>query len=249
MSGQNQAIFANNSVALKSFKSTLSESRFARYSNASNGDEEKAIELYHWNARLSQAMYLPLQMWEVGLRNKLNTFLQWKYSQDWPNTLPSKRVLTNNELRRLSETIERQKQHRNLTSVPTGAVVADLSAGFWVALLGARYDLAFSWRYNLQRIFPQDPKLKRDVAWEICDDLLDLRNRVAHHEPIYTLPIEEWRADLDYLLGAMCPGAQLYSRVTCIFPDVWKLRPAWLPAPKPPASPPAPASPPSSATT
>jgi hypothetical protein len=32
--------------------------------------------------------------------------------------------------------------------------VADLSAGFWVALLNASYNIAFSWRYNLARIFP-----------------------------------------------------------------------------------------------
>ena len=56
-----QRIFADNQEAVKLFRETLSEARFARYLTDSNGDEIDAINLYLWNARLSQALYLPLQ--------------------------------------------------------------------------------------------------------------------------------------------------------------------------------------------
>ena len=74
--------------------------------------------------------------------------------------------------------------------VTTDAIVADLSAGFWGSLLTRRYDVRFTWRYNLGRIFPNAAGLTRGAVWPICDGLLDLRNRVAHHKPIFHLPLE-----------------------------------------------------------
>jgi hypothetical protein len=77
-----QRIFSGNNAATKMFRTTQSESRFARYLIDSNNDELAAILLYLWNIRLSQAMYLPLQAWEIALRNKLNVFFIWKYNAD-----------------------------------------------------------------------------------------------------------------------------------------------------------------------
>lgn len=221
-----QAIFSNNEEAVKAFRSTMSEARFARYLATSNGDAVKAIQLYYWNARLGQSLYTTLQMWEIALRNKLNRFLCWKFNPSWPHERDrAVRQLTQIQQRKLRETIDRQQNHRKIIPVPTDAIVADLSAGFWVGLLAKSYDVPFAWRYNLARIFPHEQKMGRDEAASNCESLLDLRNRVAHHEPIFQLPLDERRAQLDRILAAICPASRTYAQQACTFDAVWNDRP------------------------
>ena len=164
--------------------------------------------------------------WEVSLRNKMNTFLTWKYNADWPYHGPALRQLTSHENRKLRETIERQEQIKSVSKVPTDAIVADLSGGFWVGLLARAYNVPYAWRYNLARIFPNDRRLERADAHDLCSDLLGLRNRVAHHEPIYHWALDDLRADLDYLLGAMCKPTNDYVRLACTFEEIWNAGPA-----------------------
>ena len=135
------------------------------------------------------------------------------------------RQLTRPDAKRLQETIERQQRARKVTSVMLDSVVADLSAGFWVSLLSKSYDLPFVWRDNLGHIFPNDRVLRRAQAAAMCRDLLELRNRVAHHEPIYHLPLDRRRADLSRLLAGMCEGAQAYADNACTLAPLWADRP------------------------
>jgi hypothetical protein len=126
---------------------------------------------------------------------------------------------------KVNEAIERQRQRRGIVSVPTDVIVADLSAGFWVSLLGKSYDIPFVWRKNLARIFPGEEGITREIAAQLCDGPLDLRNRVAHHEPIYHLPLEDLRRDLFRLIRAMCPVAHTYAGATCTFDQVCAKKP------------------------
>lgn len=212
-------------VFIGTLRATLSEARFDRYVQASNGDPVRALQLYHWNAKLSQSLYFPLQMWEVALRNKLNSFLCWKFNASWPFDRRALRQLTHFDRRRVQEAVERLERRRRVIPVSTNAVVADLSAGFWVALFNQDYEIPFSWRYNLVRIFTAEPGLATAEVRLICNDLLYLRNRVAHHEPIYHLPLPQRRAELDRLVAAMCPSAFAFVNSACTFEEVWKSKP------------------------
>jgi hypothetical protein len=106
--------------------------------------------------------------------------------------------------------------------------VADLSSGFWVSLLSGSYDVPFLWRSNLRRIFPNDPTLQRAEAWKACDGLLDLRNRIAHHEPILHLPLPWHYAELGRIVAAMCEGTSAYCSSSCSFAECWSRRPSIL---------------------
>jgi len=222
-----QGSFLGNQSQVTSFRETLSPARFARYLNAASGDETMAVELYAWNSKLSQSLYFPLQAWEIALRNRLNRFLCWKFGQSWPYERDrALRQMTRSEVRRLEEAIDRQRQKRKTHNVPTDAVVADLSAGFWVALLTKSYDVPFTWRYNLPRVFPHGGRLSRSDAATMCDSLLDLRNRIAHHEPIFHLALPDKRSELDVLLLAMCTGTYEFTAQSCDFASVWAEKPS-----------------------
>lgn len=220
-----QGVFESNEEAVKDFRRSISEARFARYLKAGNGDQLLAIKLYHWNALLSQSMYLPLQMWEIALRNKLNQFLIWKYNQSWPYDQRALRTFTRNDNRRLQETKDRFDPQRLARQVPTDAIVADLSAGFWVSLVTKSYDIPFSWRYNLSRILPYADGLDRASVSTMSDRLLDLRNRVAHHEPILHFDLPLMRTDVATMVKGMCNTTSAYLDSSCTFQTVWAAKP------------------------
>ncbi|MEE2878745.1 MAG: hypothetical protein VX593_07050 [Pseudomonadota bacterium] len=223
-----QEIFKNDLGAQSEFITLISRERFTRYIQACNGDEAKAVALYCWNIRAAQSLYVYLQCWEIALRNRLNGFLCWKYGAAWPyDERRLIRNLTSNDKRRLEDTKRRQERERRVTQASTSIVVADLSAGFWVSLLSQRYNVPFVWRHNLGRIFSQNQSMDREAAWSKNDVILRLRNRVAHHEPVYNLPLLDLYQDLQHLVGAMCPATRHFAEASCNFREVWDL---WHPS-------------------
>ena len=225
-----QVFFTKDDQKVNSFKETISDARISRYLRESGGDIHLAMSLYHWNSLLSQSMYLPLQIWEISLRNRLNQFLCWKYNKNWPYDERANRALAGNARRRLNETKERFDPDRRTERVSTNAIVADLSAGFWVSLLTSSHEQPFVWRYNLTRVFPNLENLDRQAVSTMCDQMLVLRNRVAHHEPILHMDLPQRRADLTTLIGAACAASSAYCESACTFEAIWNSKPTLRPA-------------------
>jgi len=222
-----QGDFLEHEEIVKSLRLSLSEARLGRYLLLANGNFPLAMQLYHWNALLSQSLYLPLQMWEVALRNRMNSFLLWKYGKKtWPYHDGFLRNLSTNDKAKLDKTLQRLARERKAAHpLPVDLVVADLSAGFWVSLLTARYDQHLNWKYNLARIFPYENKISRSEAHAACDGLLDIRNRIAHHEPVYHRKLPDRWSDLKRLLAALCPGASSYAVCNCTFETTYGAKP------------------------
>lgn len=215
-----QGDWKHSNDLVTSLAASLTSARFARYQEACNGDPLLAVALYEWNARLSQSLYIAIQAWEVTLRNKLDGFLRWKYNSGWPYDLQrARRNFQGHDRRRLEETIQREEKRRGYKPVSTDAIVADLSAGFWVSLLSSSYDIPFTWRHNIRRILPHNA-IERSEAYDICSRLLTLRNRIAHHEPIYHLDLDRDHADLLKLTAGMCPGALHLVNWNCSYKRV-----------------------------
>ncbi|WP_298967635.1 hypothetical protein [uncultured Methylobacterium sp.] len=220
-----QESFLADAALRRTFIASTSHPRFSRYLSASGGDEMRAIAVYRWNTRLSQALYPTPQAWEICLRNRLSGFLSWKYGQSW--IYQDQRMLrqsTQPDRARLVEARCRQEVLRTVKQAPSSAVIADLSADFWVSLLSRHYTVPHVWRHNLARIFPLDASLDQRAAWSICNDLL-LRNRIAHHEPIFHGPLDHRHDDLMRLIAGMCAGTHAYARSVCGFDRIWSDRP------------------------
>ena len=50
---------------------------------AAGGDKHKALRLYVWNARICEAFYLPLQLAEVTIRNRIHAGVILRYGTGW----------------------------------------------------------------------------------------------------------------------------------------------------------------------
>ena len=66
-----------------SLEDALSHERFGRYMAWAGGDRDRALELYALNIRVSEALYPPLQMLEVVLRNRIHTVLSEARQPAW----------------------------------------------------------------------------------------------------------------------------------------------------------------------
>ncbi|WP_051038197.1 hypothetical protein [Thalassoporum mexicanum] len=100
--------------------------------------------------------------------------------------------------------------------------MTELNFGFWVALFAGRYDVTL-WRSALFRIFPKGTRRKQ--VHSQLSRIRDLRNRIAHHEPIldHNLPAD-YQTTIQ-LLKWLYPDAATWIAHYSRFNRVWTNRP------------------------
>jgi hypothetical protein len=181
----------------------ISADRFARYESAAGGDALAALRLYAWNIALSSAFWGPLQVLEVALRNVVHDRLIARFGQeDWWHA-PSL-TLTTVHRQAITAAYARLKQERKMPT--SGRVVAQLSLGFWIGLLGTglNYEMTL-WRPTLRHAFT-DVKTRKDLYKDL-DRLRTFRNRIAHHEPIFHRHLAADHMHIVRLIGLISPVA------------------------------------------
>ncbi|MGC5168723.1 hypothetical protein [Luteimicrobium sp. DT211] len=171
---------------LAPIEDVLSVPRVSTYRVAVGGDLRAALELYGWNAEISAALMLPAHFAEVATRNAACDALSAVYGPRWPWNQSFELSLTNsgtyNPRRDLIETRKRQ-------STP-GKVVAELKFVFWQRLFTSRFDTRL-WDGRILTVFPHAPAGTAEASlrariYADLDAIRKLRNRLAHHEPIFT---------------------------------------------------------------
>ncbi|NHN89453.1 hypothetical protein [Acetobacter conturbans] len=176
---------------IHSLPRVLSAPRFATYLAEKDGDKEAALELYLWNLKLSAAFFVPLQICEVSIRNSVVSAIELTYGANWPWEKGFEISLRNpphgySPRRNLIE----------LRKLPTsGKIVAELKFVFWEKVMTRGHDGAI-WNAHFRSAFPHaDPRKTIQELRAECHDSLfkirDLRNRIAHHEPIFRRSIQQ----------------------------------------------------------
>lgn len=169
----------------------LSAPRFATYLAEKNGDKEAALALYHWNLQLSSAFFVPLQICEVSVRNSIVTAIEGTYGANWPWERGFEISLRNPP-----RSYSPRRDLVGLRHLPTsGKIVAELKFVFWEKMFTHGHDSAI-WNAHFRTAFPNaDPNgtiqaLRREGNNALFK-IRDLRNRIAHHEPIFRRNIQE----------------------------------------------------------
>lgn len=188
---------------LNALEASLSADRLTSYLQATGGERERAVRLYAWNATVSAALYVPLQGLEVTLRNALHRELTATFGQQWYDN-PAAR-LSSYEIGRVGKAKSIIARARKPVDPPH--VVAELSFGFWVSLLGpgpkASYEMQL-WRPALHKAFPHT-RLPRKEVHKPLNYLRTLRNRIAHHEPIFRRHLEADYRNIIEVIEWICP--------------------------------------------
>ena len=181
----------------------LSTPRLTPYLHHSGGDHEKALRLYLWNARLSAALFYHIHLAEVTLRNVIDEALKTHLNKRWISFIgamndrkrplgfqdvqkPGGHTQRNPEVDKLHQArkIAARKLNTGQSKVPHDAIVSTIALGFWVGLLRSKYRQSI-WTPCLQGVFNGHAP---DDVYKAAITLSDLRNRIAHHEPIIFMP-------------------------------------------------------------
>ncbi|GIU42947.1 hypothetical protein TUM4438_10720 [Shewanella sairae] len=196
----------DTSISIDSVVRTLTESRVSTYVNAIEGEcVEKAIVLYGWNGQISAALLWPLHVCEVVTRNAVHEVFTIEYGDCWPWNRNFELSLPNPS-RGYNPRADLINSRRGKTSA--GKVIPELKFVFWQKTFTRRNDVRL-WDPHILALFPYHPKgigvsEFRLNIYDTLESIRLLRNRIAHHEPIFSRDLESDFKKIQSLLSYRC---------------------------------------------
>jgi hypothetical protein len=170
------------------FEMLISPQRLARYKAACGSNTRKVVKLYRANIRISKSFLAALSLFEIVLRNKIDSHYKALYPaiagrHEWLLSfiLPGGFLTANgcqNSLNKINSTYT--SLGNNYTH---DKLLAELSFGFWKFLFAGRQFMAGG--STLLVAFPNlPPRHSQSHIYTKLDRINSIRNRVAHHEPV-----------------------------------------------------------------
>jgi hypothetical protein len=105
-----------------------------------------------------------------------------------------------------------------------GKVVAELTFEFWRYVLDARHQPTL-WAPALRHAFPHLRPRVRSAVYDPVELLHGLRNRVAHHEPVHSLPLAHRWEQLVRVASFVDPTTAVWIRSRSSVPILLATRP------------------------
>jgi hypothetical protein len=182
------------------FELAVSHARLGTY-RAIAADDDHAWALYRWNIDLAAALTPLACDVEVTLRNTIHSQLTARFGRvDW--WASTDLVVDDMTSETIGEVVRRHKKQLAKGTIGPGKVIADLMLGTWVMLLSrggtSALGRAIDYEANLWRpalrfgfatgTFTPTGRARRptrDAVHLRASNLQRLRNRSAHHEPIF----------------------------------------------------------------
>lgn len=198
----------SNKDVIDAVTAALSSPRMTTFNTAArpaNDQDMASLRLYAWNAAVSGALLPVLHVCEVAVRNAVSDVLEAVYGPRWPwspvfeGSLPRPRLGYNprNDLTSARQGVR-----------TVGKVIPELKFAFWQKMFTVRNDTRL-WDPHLLRVFPNlDPAVSvaahRQMIYGQLEDIRKLRNRIAHHEPIFTRNLTKDYATIMSLIHHRC---------------------------------------------
>ena len=166
---------------------SISQERLATY-KTDGASNETALARYIYNIELCKSLYPLINIFEVTLRNSIDCALTEFFAvPDWNDVIP----LMQTEQIMVNEVKNKIKKKGKEYSHPR--LVSELTLGFWVALMGKKYNAQKFRSFMIKNMFydcPSEHKSSATLQKNLAE-IRFLRNRIAHHERI-----SHWK-DLD----------------------------------------------------
>lgn len=226
-------------ITRAALRRALSPERLAAYACPDDRGEADALARYLWNGALAIALQVSLHALEVTLRNAIydasktlvaERFRRRRYVRidSWLDAEPT--FLMPNERDAVERAKERLGSDRRTWTA--GHLVAKLTLGFWVALCRKPYDVSRAdgprlWPKLLPMVFPYRPPEVdgREALYLRLEEIRELRNRAAHHDPLWDRDTVGAHARVLETLGWMNPGMVRAVQQIDLFPAVWSVGP------------------------
>ena len=198
----------SNQVIIDAVTIVISSPRISTYENATGGkkpDSLEALDLYAWNADVSGALLIPLHICEVAIRNAVAEAIEQVYGNQWAWSSGFERSLPNptRGFNPKKDLINARLNQRTI-----GKVIPELKFAFWQSIFTSRHDQRF-WNPYLASLFPNMDTIlsiedRRKLIYSELEQIRRLRNRIAHHEPIFTRNLADDYQKILSLVGYRC---------------------------------------------
>lgn len=169
----------------------ISIDRLSSYKYDNNDSMDLILSRYIYNVQISESFYPVIAALEVALRNRLYNAVAKLKGQNWLlEEIKQQAILSENERNILLEAYNKLKRkHSNPLS---GAIIAELTFGFWVNLCKKSYKNSLWDKQDFfSNVFPDFNNYfisptwdKTKVMFPELKEILRLRNRIFHHEII-----------------------------------------------------------------
>lgn len=184
----------------------LSEVRLSAYKKKNSEEDNHCIAMHQWNVQIGEAMKPSLSYFELLLRNHINAVFKHCYGDDWLLSVPVELCLSQTDRKKNREcerdfikTKKRKPRHDDILS--------RMSLGFWTAFFHKKYDSFWFNKEHWRIVFPYLPRrfCKRKYIEPKIKQIKNLRNRIAHLEPVWDLnpPINQIHYDCLEIIGYM----------------------------------------------
>lgn len=170
------------------FEKVITPARLGRYYLASEGNTRKTMTLYRKNMKLSQELFTIISCFEIALRNSIDRHYTAIYGNNWLKDAASRGgIFDNNKCRFTQNNINDTIRSLN-RSYTHFKLVAEMGFGFWRYMFANNQFMAAG--STLLRILPGKPRTtpafqyNHNYILNKLAEINELRNRIAHHEPI-----------------------------------------------------------------
>lgn len=169
----------------------ISVDRLSSYKYDDNDSIDLILSRYIYNVQVSESFYPVIAALEVALRNRLYNAVAILKGENWLlEEINNQNILSENERNILLEAYKKLKRKHNTPS--TGAIIAELTFGFWVNLCKKSYKNSLWDKQNFfSNVFPDFDNYFNSPTWDKTKvmfpelkEILRLRNRIFHHEII-----------------------------------------------------------------
>ena len=169
-----------NKLTFANIEKSISPERLAAY-QADGVSNETALARYIYNIELSKSLYPMINIFEVTLRNSIDRALTEFFDlKEWNDVM----LLTETERRMIDEAKTKIVQKNQTYS--HNRLVSQLTLGFWVALMGRKYNTQKFQFFIIKNIFHGCSSEQKSTAavQKNLNEIRFLRNRIAHHRRI-----------------------------------------------------------------
>lgn len=175
--------------AVRKIEKTLSIPRLSKYENfykQRNKPYKKSdvLMLYHHNLLISNKFFYLLNYFEVILRNAVVQAIEISFrcneTNSWHKNEAFIRSLSSKGKHNPKSLFESAK--KKFPDSPS-KIIPEIRFVFWQKMLMANYEKRI-WQECFNSIFPNAIVENRQILYDWTDQLRELRNRIAHHEPI-----------------------------------------------------------------
>lgn len=183
--------------------SALPPARMRAYLAASGQDGAAALALYRWNAAVSAAMWEVLGYTEVVLRHAVDKGLTDRHrvlgrTGDWLDD--QHRELDQRARDDIATAWSRAAKNRVAAGggpATRDHVIAELSFGFWRFMLSRAREPKLGTAIRQQFPHARRGRSRNDLAQlrHLVEPLHHLRNRIAHHEPVWSANLAQRHDD------------------------------------------------------